>query len=153
MQRERIAVVEATLDDMNPEIYDYVIDRLFAQGALEVFLQPVIMKKSRPGTTLTVLCAPQHVEALATVIFAETTTLGLRWREEQRLVAERRLVEVHTPAGTVRVKLAEHDGRLLNAAPEYEDCKQLAQATGRPLKEVFDLARLEAQRQFGGQAG
>ena len=149
MPSETIAIIETTLDDMNPEIYEYVIDRLLELGARDVFLQPVIMKKSRPGATLTVLCDVDQVEALSELIMAETTTIGVRWRQEQRLVADQRNEYVETSVGKVRVKLAELKGRLVNMSPEFEDCKQLALETGVPLKEIFELARAEALRRFG----
>ncbi|MBI3089413.1 MAG: DUF111 family protein [Candidatus Tectomicrobia bacterium] len=152
MQRQPIVVIEATLDDLNPEVYEYVIERLFECGARDVFLQPVIMKKSRPGTTLTVLCEAPQVETLAALILTETTTLGVRWRTEERFVAERRTESVSLRGGRVRVKLAEVDGRVINAAPEYEDCKLLARSSGRPLKLILDEARSTAWRRFGAES-
>jgi uncharacterized protein (TIGR00299 family) protein len=137
---ERVTVIEANLDDMNPQVFGYVIDRLLEAGALDVFATPVQMKKSRPGLVLTVLARNQDVERLSKLIFAETTTLGMRLRQEQRLTLERQHVTVTTPWGEVRVKTGSLDGVVCNAAPEFEDCRRLAAAHGVPLKRVMQEA-------------
>jgi hypothetical protein len=125
---------------MNPQVFGYVIDRLLEAGALDVFATPVQMKKSRPGLVLTVLARNQDVERLSKLIFAETTTLGMRLRQEQRLTLERQHVTVTTPWGDVRVKIGSLDGVVCNAAPEFEDCRRLAAAHGVPLKRVMQEA-------------
>ncbi len=137
---ERVTVIEANLDDMNPQVFGYVIDRLLEAGALDVFATPVQMKKSRPGLVLTVLARNQDVERLSKLIFAETTTLGMRLRQEQRLTLERQHVTVTTPWGEVRVKIGSLDGAVCNAAPEFEDCRRLAAAHEVPLKRVMQEA-------------
>jgi hypothetical protein len=137
---ERVTVIEANLDDMNPQVFGYVIDRLLEAGALDVFATPVQMKKSRPGLVLTVLARNQDVERLSKLIFAETTTLGMRLRQEQRLTLERQHVTVTTPWGDVRVKIGSLDGVVCNAAPEFEDCRRLAAGHGVPLKRVMQEA-------------
>lgn len=134
---EEIAVIEANLDDMNPQIYGYVLEKALAAGALDVFTAPVQMKKNRPGTLLTVLCKPQDAEEIAGLIFAETTTFGVRTRREQRRVLPREHVSVATCFGDVRIKLSRVNGKILHVAPEYEDCKALAVAKGVPLQRVI----------------
>jgi uncharacterized protein (TIGR00299 family) protein len=137
---ERVAVVECEIDDMNPQIFGVVMDRLYAAGALEVFYVAVQMKKSRPGTLLTAIVPPARREAVSDVIFRETTTIGLRWMEADRECLHREIVSVDTPLGPVRFKIARRDGRVVNAAPEFEDCAALAAARGVPVKEVQALA-------------
>ena len=139
-QRERVTIIEANLDDMNPQVFGYVMDRLLEAGALDVFATPVQMKKSRPGLVLTVLARNQDVERLSKMIFAETTTLGMRIRQEQRLTLERQHVTVTTPWGEVRVKIGSLDGVVCNAAPEFEDCRRLAAGHNVPLKQVMQEA-------------
>lgn len=143
-QRERVAVAETNIDDMNPQIYDYLIGKLLDMGALDVFLVPTQMKKNRPGTLLTVLCAPEKIGEFADFLLRETTTIGLRWRIDNRTTARRSIREVQTPYGTVRIKVAEVNGNTINATPEYEDCKRLALENNVPLKEIMEQARLAA---------
>jgi len=138
--QEVITVLEANLDDLNPQVFGYVMDRLLEEGALDVFGMPVQMKKNRPGTLLTVLCQPADAAKLTHLIFAETTTLGVRRREEQRQVLARRWVNVHTQWGDVRVKIASMNGTVTNYAPEYEDCRRIAAEHHVPLKEVMQEA-------------
>ncbi|MFB3917332.1 MAG: nickel pincer cofactor biosynthesis protein LarC [Terriglobales bacterium] len=144
---ELVTILEANLDDLNPQVFGYVIDRLLAEGALDVFTTPVQMKKNRPGVLLTVLCAPALADKLAGVIFRETTTLGLRMREERRQALARRHVEVQTPWGAVRMKLASSNGTVVNCAPEYDDCRRIAEEKQIPLKTVMQEAiRLYMER-------
>jgi uncharacterized protein (TIGR00299 family) protein len=131
-----VVKVECEIDDMSPQLFGPVSDRLFAAGALDVFLVPVVMKRGRPGTLLTVLAPPDRREAIADVVFRETTTIGLRYEQVAREVLERRSVEVDVTGGTVRIKVAGRRGEVLNAAPEFEDCVRVAAATGRPVKAV-----------------
>jgi uncharacterized protein (DUF111 family) len=140
VRAERITVIECEIDDMNPQIFGVVMDRLYVAGALEVFLVPVQMKKNRPGTLLTVLCSPDRRAALADLIFMETTTIGLRYSEVDREGLRRELVTIETPVGAVRFKLAFRDGRVLNAVPEFDDCARLAAASNLSVKEVQALA-------------
>ena len=136
----RVAVIEAEIDDMSPQLFGLVMERLLADGALDVFYTPVQMKKNRPGTLLTVIAPPDARERLSAVIFRETTTLGVRYRESEREVLDRDTVIVETPAGPIPIKVARRDGRVLNAAPEFDDCVRAAAASGRPVKEVQALA-------------
>jgi uncharacterized protein (TIGR00299 family) protein len=126
---ETITVIEANLDDLNPQVFGYVMDRLLAEGALDVFGVPAQMKKNRPGTVLTALCRAEDATKLIEIIFAETTTLGVRRREERRQVLARKFVTVPTPWGDVRIKIASMNGTVTNFAPEYEDCRRIAAAT------------------------
>jgi uncharacterized protein (DUF111 family) len=138
--------METTLDDMSPEVAGYLLERLLEAGALDVFLTPVQMKKSRPGVNVTVLAPPAGRQGLAEILFAESTTLGLRVSEVERQVLEREVVTVKTRFGKVGVKLGISDGRVLNAAPEFEDCRRIASRRGVSLKEVQQAA-LTAWRQ------
>jgi len=138
--RETISVLEVNLDDLNPQVFGYVMDRLLAEGALDVFGMPVQMKKNRPGTLLTVLCKPEQVTKLTDLIFAETSTLGIRQREEQREVLMRKWVTVATRWGEVRIKVASLNGVVTNYAPEYEDCRRLAAEHHVALKLVMQEA-------------
>jgi uncharacterized protein (TIGR00299 family) protein len=138
--QETIAVLEANLDDLNPQVFGYVLDRLLEEGALDVFGIPVQMKKNRPGTLLTVLCRPEDASRLTQLIFTETTTLGVRHRQEQRQALARRWITVPTPWGEVRMKIASLNGTVTNYAPEYEDCRRIAGERRVPLKDVMQAA-------------
>lgn len=137
---EQVTVLEANLDDLNPQLFGYVMDRALAEGALDVFATAVQMKKNRPGMLLTVLCKPADADRLTKLIFAETTTLGVRMREEKRAALARRTVEVKTPWGAVRMKVANLNGTVANYAPEYEDCRRIASENNIPLKRVMQEA-------------
>jgi uncharacterized protein (TIGR00299 family) protein len=137
---ETITVLEANLDDLNPQVFGYVMDRLLEEGALDVFGVPVQMKKSRPGTLLTALCKPEDAGKLARLIFTETTTLGVRRREEVRQTLARRWENVRTQWGEVRIKVASMNGSVTNFAPEYEDCRRIAAEHHVPLKAVMQEA-------------
>ena len=144
---ETVSVLEANLDDLNPQVFGYVMDRLLEEGALDVFGMPVQMKKNRPGTRLTVLCKPEDAEKLAQLIFSETTTLGVRRREESRQTLARRWESVRTEWGEVRIKIASMNGTVTNYAPEYEDCRRIAAEHHVPLKTVIqEAARAYADR-------
>jgi len=133
-----VAVIEANIDDSSPQVLGYTMERLFEAGALDVTLQPVLMKKNRLGTILRAIAKPESQEALAQLIFAETTTLGLRVYQAERRVKARHIVEVETRYGGIRMKVSE-DGSF---APEYDDCRELAMKSGTPLKEVLAEAQL-----------
>lgn len=138
--REIITVLEANLDDLSPQVFGYVVEQLLQRGALDVYGLPAQMKKNRPGTLLTVLCRPEEAAAITQFIFRETTTLGIRQREEQRKVLDRRWESVRVPWGKVRIKVASTNGSIINYAPEYEDCRQIAVERGVPLKSVIQEA-------------
>lgn len=137
---ESITILEANLDDLNPQVFGYVLDRSLEEGALDVFGVPVQMKKNRPGTLLTVLCKPEDADKLTNLLFTETTTLGVRRREEVRQALARRWENVRTPWGDVRMKIGSMNGTVTNYAPEYEDCRRLAAEHHIPLKQVMQEA-------------
>ena len=133
---ERLLMLECNLDDLNPEIMPYVLEKLLAAGALDAWLQPVVMKKGRPAQTLKVLCRLEKRQELQQIMFTETTTLGVRAFFVERTALERRWKTVQTPWGEVRVKEGLLDGKVVNAVPEFEDCKKIAESNGVPLKAV-----------------
>jgi pyridinium-3,5-bisthiocarboxylic acid mononucleotide nickel chelatase len=137
---ETVTVLEANLDDLNPQVFGYVMDRLLEEGALDAFAMPVQMKKSRPGTLLTVLCKSEDAGKLTRLIFTETTTLGVRRRDEVRHTLARRWENVCTQWGDVRIKIASMNGTVTNYAPEYEDCRRIAAEQHVPLKAVMGEA-------------
>ncbi len=138
-----VDILEANIDDANPQILGYTMDRLFAAGALDVTLQPIQMKKNRPGTLLSVIAKPEDTDALAAIILSETTTIGLRITTAERLVAARRFLNVETPWGDVRMKITAQ-----GATPEYDDCRALAEAKGVPLKDVLAQAQYAYLKEF-----
>lgn len=142
---DTVVQIETNLDDLNPQAYETVMERLFAAGALDVTLTPVIMKRGRPGITLTALAARGTAQAVAAVMLRETTTLGVRMLEVDRLVLDRRIQKVRTNGGVVRVKVARTETGE-KAAPEYQDCRKIAERTGRPVREILD----DALRAFAG---
>jgi pyridinium-3,5-bisthiocarboxylic acid mononucleotide nickel chelatase len=147
---EEIAVLEANLDDMTPQVFGYVMEQALAAGALDVFATAVQMKKSRPGMLLTVLCRPEDSARLRQLIFTETTTLGVRERRETRAILARRHVSVQTRFGEVRMKLASLNGSVTNYSPEYEDCRRIAEQHRVPLKTVMQEAiRVYLERNNG----
>lgn len=150
---QQTVLVETTIDDMNPQIYDHLIGRLLAEAALDVFFTPVQMKKNRPGTLVSVICLPDAVGSVSDILFQETTTIGLRWRTENRIVARRQIRRIETRHGTVRVKLAESRGRVVNMTPEYDDCKRVALEKRLPLKQVMDDVKMAAAKAIGGADG
>ena len=139
-ESDTVAVLEANLDDLNPQVFGYVMDRLFEEGALDAFGVPLQMKKNRPGTLLTVLCKPGDANKLTQLMFAETSTLGIRRRDESRQTLTRRWETVQTTWGAVRVKIASMNGAITNYAPEYEDCRKIAALHKVPLKAVMQEA-------------
>ncbi len=143
---EPMIQIETNLDDLSPQTYEYIMEQLFQVGAVDVVLVPVVMKKSRPGILLSCLATEDRKDAVIEVLFQETTTLGVRLHEVRRQVLTRRFVPVTTPGGVIRMKVAEIGAGWEKAAPEYEDCKAIAQRTGYPLKTVMEDA-LMAYRQ------
>ncbi len=131
-----VTVLETALDDATPQLIAFVAEQALAQGALDVMLTPVTMKKGRPGTLLTVLCSPEHSAAMQQLLLRETPTLGIRIRQDRRVCLDREHRSVDTPYGPIRLKLGSHDGELHNVAPEYEDCKAAALRHSVPLKNV-----------------
>jgi uncharacterized protein (DUF111 family) len=126
---------------MNPQFYDYVMEKLLAMEVLDVFVTPILMKKNRPGHLLTIICPSGRLTTVIEFLLKETTTLGLRWHEEERATSDREILTHETKYGKIRFKLAKWDGRIVNFSPEYEDCKRLALEKGIPLKEIFEEAK------------
>ena len=135
-----IVEIKCEIDDMNPQLYGPLMDRLLEAGALDVFFTAVQMKKSRPGTLVTILAPPAGRDAVAGVLFAETTTIGMRYQEMRRETLSREVVTLETPMGAIRFKVASRDGHVLNVSPEFDDCVRVAAEKGLPLKEVHALA-------------
>lgn len=148
--RETIGVIETNIDDANPQIYEYVIERLLSAGAMDVFLTPIVMKKGRPGIKLTALAAPDMQEALTTIIFAETPSVGVRTYLAERRVLEREILSVKTDYGLIRVKVARQMGSITNLMPEYKDCVSAARKQGVPLKVVWQDTLAQAIQQTAG---
>ncbi len=148
VQSETILSLETEIDDMSPELAGYLMEKLFEAGARDVHFAPVQMKKSRPGNGLRVLASPDRRDALAEIILRETSTFGLRIASMDRLCLTRRVERVETPLGEVAVKIGMWGDDILKVSPEYEDCRRLAAKSGRPLREVFDAARLAIDAKF-----
>jgi len=142
---DALVQLETNIDDLNPEIYNYVMDQLFQSGALDVFLIPIQMKKNRPGTLLQVLARTSDVAELRKIIFKETTTIGIRQQHIERYALDRELRKVLTPFGEVQVKIAQLGGGKVKVAPEYEDCRKLAQDHKVPIQEIYFSAQTIAQ--------
>ena len=143
-----LVVIETNIDDMNPEIYPYLMDRLFELGARDAWLTPILMKKGRPAHTLSVLVNPEEQQAIVGKLIEETSTLGVRVSQVMRHEAQRRVEEVETSLGPVRVKLKLRDGSPVSLAPEYEDCAAIAARSGLPLKDVYRVVTEEASRRL-----
>jgi uncharacterized protein (TIGR00299 family) protein len=140
---ETIVQAETTIDDMSPQLYEPLIERLLAAGALDVFLTPVIMKRSRPGVVVTVLCPPSRIEDLSSALFQETSTIGVRWSEWKRRRLPREMVTVNTTFGPIPFKVSRLDGRVVTVTPEFADVVRVARDKGLPVREVLDRVRAE----------
>ncbi len=148
-EQEQLAyVISTNIDDMNPEFYDYVMERLFGAGAQDVWLTPIQMKKTRPGTIINVLCTPADASDLKRILLEETSTFGLRTSMVMKKAIEREVVEVDTPWGAVRVKIGRESGHVTSVSPEFADCAKIAGEQGVPIKEVFRKAQVLAQEQL-----
>jgi len=145
---ETVAQVETTIDDMSPQLYEPLIDRLFAAGALDVFLTPVIMKRSRPGTVLTALCPPERVGGLSRVLFEESPTIGVRWSEVRRTRLAREIVTLPTAYGALAFKVSRLADRVVTVTPEFAEVARIAREKSLPVREVLDQARADGRRAF-----
>ncbi len=141
-------MIEANIDDMNPEIYGYIMEKAFMLGALDVFMTPIIMKKNRPGTKLSVLCGQEKEETLERLVLAETTTLGIRKYEVNRTVLKRQSVKLKTKYGAVSIKIGYMEGKPVKMAPEFEECREIAENFGIPLKQVYEDLIYTAKKYF-----
>lgn len=146
LEHDEMVVIETNIDDMNPELYDHVLDRLFEAGARDVFMSPIQMKKNRPGTLLQIIAEPALREKLSEIVFRETTTIGLRYYPVQRVILKRSAGRVKTKFGTVAVKIIEEPDGTKRATPEYDDLKRIAAKKKIPLKALYD----EVIRNFAG---
>ena len=135
-----VVVMEAEIDDMNPQIFGVLMDRLLGDGALDVFYTAIQMKKNRPGTLMTIIAPPEKRDALTSIIFRETTTIGVRYREMSRQCLDRETISVTTPYGAVRIKVARRNGEVLNVSPEFDDCARLAAERNVAVKDVQAVA-------------
>ena len=139
---ERLWMIETNLDDASPQIVGHVMDRVFEAGALDCYFTPVQMKKNRPGVLLSVLCGASEKERVMTLLFTETTTLGVRSYEVERRALRRSVVQVETRYGLIDVKVAHLNGRVVNEMPEFEQCREAAIRANVPLKVVEEAARV-----------
>jgi hypothetical protein len=146
---ETVLQVETTIDDMSPQLYETLIERVFDAGALDVFLQPVIMKRGRPGVVVTALCVPEKVGDLSRALFEESTTIGVRWSEWRRARLQREMVELTTVYGTIPFKISRLGGRIVTVTPEFADVARIAREKSLPVREVLDQARADGRRLLG----
>jgi hypothetical protein len=147
---ESIVQVETTVDDMSPQLYEPLLERLLEAGALDAWLTPVIMKRSRPGVVLTALCEPAQVADLSRLLFEESSTIGVRWTVYQRTRLDREMVRLDTAYGPVTFKVSRLEGRVVTVTPEFEEVRRIARDKGLPVREVLEQARGEGRRLVGG---
>lgn len=143
-----VTVIETNIDDMNPQNYEYLMERIFEAGALDVYLTPVIMKKSRPGCVVTILAEPAKADEITKIVFEETTSLGIRQYQATRRKLSRKIVRIDTKYGKVKVKLGFFGDELKVVAPEYEDCKRIARSKGVPFHRIYEEVESTARRRF-----
>ncbi len=141
------ALIETNIDDMNPQIYEYVSERLFSAGALDVYLTPVYMKKNRPGNIFSCICNKKDEEKMLQIIFEETTTIGVRISYPKRIELEREAMNIETPYGKIPVKAGRYNGNIANISPEYDDCKKIAKKQGIPLKRIMSTFKINCNLQ------
>ena len=146
---ETVLQVETTIDDMSPQLYETLIERVFEAGALDVFLQPVIMKRGRPGVVVTALCVPERIGDLSRALFEESTTIGVRWSEWRRARLQREMVELTTVYGTIPFKVSRLGDRIVTVTPEFADVARIAREKSLPVREVLDQARADGRRLLG----
>jgi pyridinium-3,5-bisthiocarboxylic acid mononucleotide nickel chelatase len=143
---ETVLEVETTIDDMSPQLYEPLIERLFGAGALDVYLQPVIMKRGRPGIVVTALCAPERAGDLSRALFEESTTIGVRWSERRRARLQREMIVLTTAYGAIPFKVSRLSGRIVTVTPEFADVARIAREKSLPVREVLDQARADGRR-------
>jgi pyridinium-3,5-bisthiocarboxylic acid mononucleotide nickel chelatase len=143
---ETVLEIETTIDDMSPQLYEPLIERLFGAGALDVYLQPVIMKRGRPGIVVTALCAPERAGDLSRALFEESTTIGVRWSERRRARLEREMIVLTTAYGAIPFKVSRLQGRIVTVTPEFADVARIAREKSLPVREVLDQARADGRR-------
>jgi uncharacterized protein (TIGR00299 family) protein len=145
---ENVTVIEANIDDMNPQIYEYLIEKLLREGALDVYMTHIIMKKTRPGIKLSVLCDENRRDDLIGLILKETTTIGARYYKTSRIAMDRKFQDIQTKHGIVKFKISNYKNSNLKYTPEYDDCKKIAKKTGIPLLEIIEEAQRKAKRKI-----
>lgn len=144
-EQDSITVIESNIDDMNPQFYDHIMNRLFKGGALDVFLTPIIMKKNRPAIKITLLSDNDNLNKLADILLSETTSFGLRIYRTERIKLEKEIKTVNTKYGKAKVKIGKRNSKIIKVVPEYEDCKRIAEEKGIPIKEVYEKVRSAAE--------
>ncbi len=149
-KNEKAWLIECNIDDMNPEWYEFIVEKLFQAGAQDVYLSNIIMKKTRPGTKLSVLCANESLEVLKEVMLRDTTSIGLRFFPVEKSMLDRKILSISTIYGEVRIKEAYLNNEIIHQKPEYEDCKRIARETGKPLQEIIDNISLNLQKNKKG---
>jgi uncharacterized protein (TIGR00299 family) protein len=149
--KDEVIVIETNIDDLNPQIYEHLIERLLGKGALDVYITPIIMKKGRPAHLLTVLAEKERIGKLIELLFKETTTFGIRFYSSQRNKLSRGIKRINTKYGNIRVKIGYKGDDIINIAPEYEDCKAIAEEKGVPLKVIINEAKKEAESIIKGK--
>jgi len=149
VNKEEIVEIETNIDDMNPEIYSYLMDQLFDLGAVDVYFTPIQMKKNRPGVKLAVLSPPEKENVIIKKILTETTTLGVRLARKKRVTLDREVAEIETELGKAKIKLAKLDGEIIDLSPEYESCSRLAAGRNIPLLKIYNHVRSEAKKNYG----
>ncbi|MDI6689291.1 MAG: nickel pincer cofactor biosynthesis protein LarC [Actinomycetota bacterium] len=147
-EMDLVETIRANIDDMNPEVYHHVMERLFEAGALDVWLTPIYMKRNRPGVTLSVLLPLRIEEKILEILFEETTTLGIRCSRETRRKLTREILEIDTEFGPIAIKMGKFRGRIVNISPEYEDCARIARESNVPLKLVYEKAKEAAREEL-----
>src|SRR5256712_12189057 len=147
---ETVLQVETPIDDMSPQLYEPLIERLFEAGALDVFLQPVVMKRGRPGVVVTTLCAPDRIDDLSRVLFEETSTIGVRWSERRRTRLQRESVTLTTAYGAIPFKVSRLGGRVVTVTPAFADVARIAREKALPGRAVLAQARGDGRRLLGG---
>ena len=140
-KEDRILIIETNIDDMNPQNFEYTLEKLFKEGALDAYTESIQMKKARPAFKLTVLCDEAKLEEMCSIIFSETTSIGIRYHESNRFKLDRKIVKVNTQYGAIKVKLSTGPDNILTVAPEYEECARIARAKKVPLKRVYEEAK------------
>jgi len=143
---ETLVSVETTIDDMSPQLYEPLMERLLREGALDVYFTPVVMKRSRPGVVVTILALPALADRLVDILFRETTTIGVRWSEVRRRRLPREMLRIATTFGPVTFKVSSLEGRAVTVTPEFEEVRRIADREGRPVREVLETVRLEGLR-------
>jgi uncharacterized protein (TIGR00299 family) protein len=148
VERDTIAVIETNIDDMNPQLFENVMEKLFSAGALDVFLTNILMKKNRPSQMLSVICELRDEEKMALLLMEETSSIGIRIRYDKRMKLSRKIREIRTELGTVRIKISGIGDRVFNAVPEYDDCKRIASARNMPLKLVMQKIAVFLENEY-----